>query len=55
LITRERTGERVKIKSADRTILVVDDEDRVRESIREIFSDEGYRVIEASHGSQCSI
>jgi len=42
----------VKIKSADRTILVVDDEDRVRESIREILSDEGYRVIEASHGSQ---
>jgi UDP-3-O-[3-hydroxymyristoyl] N-acetylglucosamine deacetylase len=42
----------VKIKNADRTILVVDDEDRVRESIREILSDEGYRVIEASHGSQ---
>ena len=42
----------MKIKSADRTILVVDDEDRVRESIREILSDEGYRVIEASHGSQ---
>jgi UDP-3-O-acyl N-acetylglucosamine deacetylase len=44
--------ERVKTKSAERTILVVDDEDRVRESIREILSDEGYRVIEASHGSQ---
>jgi UDP-3-O-[3-hydroxymyristoyl] N-acetylglucosamine deacetylase len=42
----------VKTKNAERTILVVDDEDRVRESIREILSDEGYRVIEASHGSQ---
>ncbi len=42
----------MKTKNAERTILVVDDEDRVRESIREILSDEGYCVIEASHGSQ---
>ena len=31
---------------AARTILVVDDEDDVRESVREVLSDEGYRVID---------
>jgi len=35
---------------AEKTILVVDDEDGIRESVREILSDEGYRVIEASDG-----
>jgi len=38
--------------SLENTILVVDDEDGVRESVREILSDEGYRVIEASDGTQ---
>ncbi len=33
-------------------ILVVDDEDEIRESVREILSDEGYRVIEASNGAK---
>lgn len=33
---------------AEQTILVVDDEDRVRESVREVLSDEGYRVIDTA-------
>ncbi len=33
-------------------ILVVDDEDEIRDSVREILSDEGYRVIEASDGAK---
>ncbi|MGH7773519.1 MAG: UDP-3-O-acyl-N-acetylglucosamine deacetylase [Candidatus Binatia bacterium] len=40
------------MKSKQRTILVVDDEEGIRESVREILSDEGYRVIEASDGTE---
>lgn len=35
-----------------KTILVVDDEDGVRESVREVLSDEGYRVIDTADGTQ---
>jgi UDP-3-O-[3-hydroxymyristoyl] N-acetylglucosamine deacetylase len=37
---------------APKTILVVDDEDGVRESVREVLIDEGYRVLDTSDGAQ---
>ena len=40
------------MESAQRTVLVVDDEDVIRETVREILTDEGYRVIAASDGSE---
>ena len=36
---------------AQKTILVVDDEDGVRESVREVLTDEGYRVVDTSDGT----
>lgn len=41
---RERVGQK--------TILIVDDEDGVRDSIREVLSDEGYRVVDTSDGAR---
>jgi len=35
-----------------KTILVVDDEDDVRESVREVLTDEGYRVVDTADGSR---
>lgn len=40
------------MKNRDQTILIVDDEEGIRESVREILADEGYRVVEASDGSK---
>jgi UDP-3-O-acyl N-acetylglucosamine deacetylase len=35
-----------------KTILVVDDEDGVRDSVREVLSDEGYRVLDTADGAR---
>lgn len=35
-----------------KTILVVDDEDDVRESVREVLRDEGYRVVDTADGAR---
>ena len=35
-----------------KTILVVDDEDGVRDSVREVLNDEGYRVVDTADGTQ---
>ncbi|MFB3062682.1 MAG: UDP-3-O-acyl-N-acetylglucosamine deacetylase [Candidatus Binatia bacterium] len=37
------------MKRNEKTILVVDDEDGIRETIREVLTDEGYRVVEAKN------
>ena len=34
--------------SSQKTILVVDDEDKVRESVKEVLTDEGYRVLDTA-------
>ena len=38
--------------ATQKTILVVDDEDGVRESVREVLSDEGYRVVDTGDGGR---
>jgi UDP-3-O-acyl N-acetylglucosamine deacetylase len=35
-----------------KVILIVDDEDKVRESIREVLADEGYRVVDTGDGNR---
>ena len=40
------------MQSAQRTVLVVDDEDVIRETVWEILTEEGYRVIAALDGSE---
>jgi UDP-3-O-[3-hydroxymyristoyl] N-acetylglucosamine deacetylase len=42
----------VRERVEQKTILIVDDEDGVRESIREVLSDEGYRVVDTSDGAR---
>jgi UDP-3-O-acyl N-acetylglucosamine deacetylase len=42
----------VKERPAPETILVVDDEDKVRESVREVLGDEGYRVVDTGDGTR---
>src|SRR6476646_2785280 len=45
-------GGLVQEPATQKTILVVDDEDGVRESVREVLSDEGYRVVDTADGTQ---
>src|SRR6266576_2996959 len=49
---KKESGGPVEDPVATKTILVVDDEDGVRESVREVLSDEGYRVLDTSDGAQ---
>ena len=42
----------MKEQALRKTILVVDDEDGVRESVREVLSDEGYRVVDTADGGR---
>jgi UDP-3-O-acyl N-acetylglucosamine deacetylase len=37
--------------TSQKTILIVDDEDGVRESVREVLTDEGYRVVDTADGT----
>jgi DNA-binding response OmpR family regulator len=41
---KERLGQKV--------IMIVDDEDKVRESVREVLADEGYRVVDTGDGTR---
>ena len=42
----------MKEQALRKTILVVDDEEGVRESVREVLSDEGYRVVDTADGGR---
>jgi UDP-3-O-acyl N-acetylglucosamine deacetylase len=43
-----KNGGAVSDLSSQKTILIVDDEDKVRESVKEVLTDEGYRVLDTA-------
>jgi UDP-3-O-acyl N-acetylglucosamine deacetylase len=43
-----KNGGAVSELSSQKTILIVDDEDKVRESVKEVLTDEGYRVLDTA-------
>jgi DNA-binding response OmpR family regulator len=49
--SNKEVGDGVNENLAEKTILIVDDEDVVRESVREVLSDEGYRVVDTGDGT----
>lgn len=51
-VARMPTGERVPVTSSSKTILVVDDEDDIRRMLRRVLQERGYRVVEASRGTE---
>jgi UDP-3-O-acyl N-acetylglucosamine deacetylase len=42
----------MEYRSGQKVIMIVDDEDKVRESVREVLADEGYRVVTTADGNQ---
>jgi UDP-3-O-[3-hydroxymyristoyl] N-acetylglucosamine deacetylase len=42
----------MKERPTQKTILIVDDDDKVRESVREVLADEGYRVVDTADGTR---
>jgi CheY-like chemotaxis protein len=51
-VARLPTAERVPVSSTSKTVLVVDDEDDIRRMLRRVLQERGYRVVEASRGTE---
>jgi signal transduction histidine kinase len=45
-------GDNINLHVGTETVLLVEDEERVREMIREILQESGYQVLEAKHGQE---